>query len=67
MRVENIEISGLESSIVASGYPMRTDLNESFGEKAVKRCNKLCKAGGAEEQFLTGITEIGRASCRERV
>ena len=31
MRVENIEISGLESSIVASGYPMRTDLNESFG------------------------------------
>lgn len=67
MRVENVEISGLESSIVASGYPMRTELNEPFGEKAVKRCNKLCKAGGAEEQFLTGITVNFDLTCSNKM
>lgn len=53
--VSNVEIMGLESSIIASGYPMRTELTEEINDGAVRRCCKLAKAGGAEEQFLTGI------------
>lgn len=58
MKIDKIEIMGLDSSIIASGYPMRTELNGTVDEKALKRIINLTKASngnGAHAQFLTGI------------
>ena len=63
--VSNVRVYDLEESLIASGYPMRTDAGEmgydpQVTEKDVKRGIKLSKlstesANGAHEQFLTGI------------
>ena len=59
MKLENIKVYDLEESIIASGYPMRTELNQKeVTEKDINRCLKLTKASngnGAHGQFLTGI------------
>lgn len=58
-RVSNINVYGLNESLVASGYPMRTHLpphmdDVTDGDK--RRATKLAKAnGGGHDQFLTGI------------
>lgn len=65
--VSNVEIMGLESSAVASGYPMRVDLNEEFCDKTILRCEKLCRAGGAEEQFLSGIVVNFDLTCSNKM
>lgn len=56
MKVENIEISGLESSIKASKYPMSTDTSKCNGDitNTVKKLGTSPK-GCAHDQFLTGI------------
>lgn len=60
MKVENVEIYGLENSVVASGYPMRT-VNELSPptDKDWRRAANLIKAvendNQAHGQFLTGI------------
>ena len=60
MVVSNVKIYDLEESLIASGYPMRTDLQErEMNEKDVARGHKLSKASdhgnGAHGQFMTGI------------
>ena len=60
MKLENIKIYDLEESILASGYPMRTDTDpKEITEKDLKRCRNLIKAcdedNPAHGQFLTGI------------
>ena len=60
--INNVNIYGLEESVVASGYPMSTkiinlvDLKKA-GEKEYKRANKLANApiGSGHDQFLTSI------------
>lgn len=58
--VSNVKIYDLEESIIASGYPMRTKLEDKeVTDKDLKRCINLVDAtkhgNGAHAQFLTGI------------
>ena len=58
--VSNVKIYDLEESIIASGYPMRTDTDaKEINEKDIKRCHTLSAASDngnpAHGQFLTGI------------
>ena len=58
--VSNVKIYDLEESIIASGYPMRTDIDsKELTTKDILRCTKLVDAtrtgNGAHVQFLTGI------------
>lgn len=57
--VEKIYVYGLDDSIVASGYPMKTeiDYDHEMDEKDVKRAIKLgsSKAGSGHDNFLNGI------------
>ena len=60
MKVENVKVYDLEESIIASGYPMRTDTDtKEMTEKDLLRAIKLSEASvrdnGAHGQFLTGI------------
>ena len=61
MMVENVKIYDLEESLIASGYPMRTILQNNGipNEKDFKRGHILSKAcdngNGAHGQFMTGI------------
>lgn len=67
MNISNVEIMGLESSILASGYPMRTELAEELNEKSIARCAKLSTAGNAEEQFMTGIRVNFDLTCSNKM
>lgn len=58
--ISNVKIYDLEESIIASGYPMRTnDLIHELTKKDINRGEKLVLAtktgNGAHNQFLTGI------------
>ena len=60
--INNVKIYGLEESIVASGYPMATQIIyseelEYCDEKDYKRANKLATTpiGSGHDQFLTSI------------
>ena len=58
--ISNVKIYDLEESMIASGYPMRTDLEpRALTTKDILRCNKLVDAtltgNLAHAQFLTGI------------
>lgn len=58
--ISNVKIYDLEESIIASGYPMRTEeLIHELNEKDINRGEKLVLAtkdgNGAHNQFLTGI------------
>jgi hypothetical protein len=59
MKLENIKVYDLEESLVASGYPMRTELiQREPDEKDIKRGLNLTKASngnGAHGQWLTGV------------
>lgn len=60
MKVSNVKIYGLEESIVASGYPMLTEIKENtlnITEQDFKRATNLgnTKIGEGHDQFLTGI------------
>ena len=59
MRLENVKVYDLEESLVASGYPMRTELKTHHAEeKDIKRGLALTKASngnGAHAQWLTGV------------
>ena len=58
-RISNVKVYDLEESLVASGYPMRTELiNRQPDDKDINRAKNLIKASrtnGAHAQFLTGI------------
>lgn len=60
--VSKVKVYDLEESIIASGYPMETDVtinNEEVTESDLKRAKNLCKAcrldNPAHGQYLTGI------------
>lgn len=60
MKIENVNVYDLEQSLIASGYPMVTDIKmRSVEEKDLNRATKLSIASvrdnGAHGQFLTGI------------
>ena len=59
MIISNLKVYDLEESLLASGYAMRTELNEiTVTEKTLNRAKNLTKASngnGAHGQFLTGI------------
>ncbi|MGL5261866.1 MAG: hypothetical protein ACRC9P_05730 [Bacteroides sp.] len=58
VEISNIEVSNLESSIFASGYPMQDELIEEPFEKAMKRALGLAKqpSNSGHGNFLKGIT-----------
>lgn len=59
MKLENIKVYDLEESLIASGYPMRTELtSREPDEKDIKRGLKLTalsNGNGAHGQWLTGV------------
>lgn len=59
MIISNLKVYDLEESLIASGYAMRTELDEiAVTDKTIKRAKNLTKASngnGAHGQFLTGI------------
>lgn len=59
MIISNLKVYDLEESLLASGYAMRTELDEiAVTDKTLKRARNLTKASngnGAHGQFLTGI------------
>lgn len=59
MKIENLRVYDLEESLIASGFPMRTELvSRHADEKDVKRGLNLTKASygnGAHAQWLTGV------------
>lgn len=71
MRIENLKIYDLEESMIASGYPMRTELVETHaGDKDLKRCLNLTKASngnGAHGQWLTGVRVAFDLTCTNKM
>ncbi len=72
MKVENVKVYDLEESIIASGYPMRTEsVQREITDKDVKRAINLSKAGSndnpAHEQFLTGIRVAFDLTCTNKM
>ena len=71
MRFENVKVYDLEESMIASGYPMRTELNEDYiDEKVIRRCLHLTKASngnGAHGQWLTGVRVAFDLTCTNKM
>lgn len=71
MRLENVKVYDLEESMIASGYPMRTDLTEDIiTDKTIKRCMNLTKASngnGAHGQWLTGVRVAFDLTCTNKM
>lgn len=71
MKLEKIKIYDLEESLVASGYPMRTELiPREPDEKDVKRGLNLAKASngnGAHGQWLTGVRVAFDLTCTNKM
>jgi hypothetical protein len=60
MKIENVKIYDLEESILASGYPMQTEIQiHELNEKDLRRASKLSGLATTDNpahgQFLTGI------------
>ena len=72
MKVENVKVYDLEESIIASGYPMRTDTEvRAITDKDIHRCINLSNAcnngNGAHGQFLTGIRVSFDLTCSNKM
>lgn len=71
MRIENLKVYDLEESMIASGYPMRTQLIETHtGDKDLKRCLNLTKASngnGAHGQWMTGVRVAFDLTCTNKM
>lgn len=70
MKLENVKVYELEESIIASGYPMRTELNEDINPNSYKRCYNLTKASngnGAHGQWLTGVRVAFDLTCSNKM
>ena len=60
MKIDNVKVYDLEECIIASGYPMRTEVGmRDIEDGDMRRAVNLTKASstdnGAHGQFLTGI------------
>lgn len=72
MKIENLNVYDLYESLIASGYPMKTDvgLMEAVGDKDVERGLKLVKASngnGAHAQWLTGVRVNFDLTCSNKM
>lgn len=71
MKLENIKVYDLEESMIASGYPMRTELvAKHVGDNDLKRCFNLTKASngnGAHGQWLTGVRVAFDLTCTNKM
>lgn len=72
MKVDNVKIYDLEESLIASGYPMRTNLeSRKLDDSDVCRGHKLSaasdKGNGAHGQFLTGIRVAFDLTCSNKM
>lgn len=71
MKIENLKVYDLEESMIASGYPMRTELIETHAsDKDLKRCLNLTKASngnGAHGQWLTGVRVAFDLTCTNKM
>lgn len=71
MKLENVKVYDLEESLIASGYPMRTELLETHvSDKDIKRCLNLTKASngnGAHGQWLTGVRVAFDLTCTNKM
>ena len=71
MKIENLKVYDLEESMIASGYPMRTELIETHaGDKDLKRCLSLTKASngnGAHGQWMTGVRVAFDLTCTNKM
>lgn len=72
MKVTNVKVYDLEESIIASGYPMRTEAEmREVEEKDLKRAINLSKAAtaenGAHGQYLTGIRVSFDLTCTNKM
>ena len=71
MRFENVKVYDLEESLVASGYPMRTELLEIHAnDKDIERCLNLTKASngnGAHGQWMTGVRVAFDLTCTNKM
>lgn len=71
MRFENVKVYDLEESLVASGYPMRTELLETHADnKDIERCLSLTKASngnGAHGQWMTGVRVAFDLTCTNKM
>ena len=70
--VSNVKIYDLEESLLASGYPMRTDLSpRAINDKDIQRGHTLsaaCDTGnGAHGQFMTGIRVSFDSTCSNKM
>lgn len=60
MKVKNVEVYGLYESMIASGYPMKTEINEENYKDYSKHYNRSVKLantpiGSGHDTFLQGI------------
>ena len=70
MKVENLKVYDLEESLIASGYPMRTDLVEEVTDKAWNRGYHLIIASRenpAHAQWLTGVRVSFDLTCSNKM
>lgn len=74
MKISNVKIYDLEESLIASGYPMRTQAKmREPGENDFKRGHNLSLAttgdngNGAHDQFLTGIRVNFDLTCTNKM
>lgn len=71
MKISNLKVYDLEESLVASGYPMRTELiDRNPDEKDIKRGLNLTKASngnGAHGQWLTGVRVAFDLTCTNKM
>ena len=70
--ITNVKIYDLEESLIASGYPMRTELTAAaVTEKDLSRAQKLVDAtktgNGAHAQFMTGIRVAFDLTCSNKM
>ena len=73
MKIENLKVYDFTESLIASGYPMRTDIPELMGlvtDKDYERGLKLTKASkenGAHAQWLTGVRVNFDLTCSNKM
>lgn len=71
MKISNIKVYDLEESMIASGYPMRTELEEEVvTDKVFNRCMNLTKASngnGAHGQWMTGVRVAFDLTCTNKM
>lgn len=55
--VSNVKVYDLEECIIASGYPMQTEIATELSDNDLRRCIRLCKtkSNSGHANFLTGI------------